>query len=434
MEQRRTFSDDLQAIAVAGTLLALAVAAEVAGFGPTLRGWLQNPKGWSQSPAESLQGVSGGLVVAAAALLAGLCVVTPGRIRFALAFVPVFALAVVAVVLSKQAVVRYYGLEYAVWALLLGGLLSNLCGVPVSWRPAVRTELYLKSGLILLGAEVLLQNLLALGLPGICISWLVTPIVLVTTFWFGQRVLRIESPSLNMVISADMSVCGVSAAIATAAACRAKREELSVAIGLSLAFTAAMMVAMPPVVRLLGLGPVVGGAWIGGTIDSTGAVGVAGAMLGDQALLVATTVKMIQNVLIGIVAFGVATYWVAFVERQGGAKPDAREIWRRMPKFVLGFLAVSAAFTAGSLSSPAGEELVAGATGATAVLRGWFFALAFVSIGLETNVSVLRRQLAGGKALALYVSGQGLNLALTLTVAYAAFTWWFPNAAQTLDK
>ena len=58
-------------------------------------------------------------------------------------------------------------------------------------------------------------QLLALGLPGIFISWVTTPIVLITTFWFGQKILKIGSPSLNMVISADMSVCGVSAAIAT---------------------------------------------------------------------------------------------------------------------------------------------------------------------------------------------------------------------------
>ena len=125
-----------------------------------------------------------------------------------------------------------------------------------------------------------------------------------------------------MVISADMSVCGVSAAIATAAACKAKKEELSLAIGMSLSFTVLMMIVMPPLIAWMDLGQIVGGAWIGGTIDSTGAVGVAGAMLGEQALFVATTIKMIQNVLIGFVAFAVATYWVTRVERS--ADPDDR--------------------------------------------------------------------------------------------------------------
>ena len=117
----------------------------------------------------------------------------------------------------------------------------------------------------------MLNRLLALGLPGVFVAWVVTPIVLISTYWFGQKILKMESRSLNMVISADMSVCGVSAAIATAAACKAKKEELSLAIGMSLTFTVVMMVVMPAVIKAVGMDEVLGGAWLGGTIDSTGA-------------------------------------------------------------------------------------------------------------------------------------------------------------------
>ena len=218
----------------------------------------------------------------------------------------------------------------------------------------MRTEFYIKTGLVLLGAEVLFNRLLALGTRGILPSWTVTPIVLIGTYIFGQKVLKMESRSLNMVICADMSVCGVSAAIATAAACKAKKEELSLAIGLSLAFTVAMMVVMPPIIEWMGLGPVLGGAWIGGTIDSTGAVAAAGGMLGETGLAVAATVKMIQNILIGFVAFGVAVYWVTVVERGRNEPASQRgcEIWRRFPKFVLGFLAASLLFSSLSLGGP----------------------------------------------------------------------------------
>ncbi|MEZ6112913.1 MAG: putative sulfate exporter family transporter [Pirellulaceae bacterium] len=171
---------------------------------------------------------------------------------------------------------------------------------------------------------MLLSQLVALGLPGVFVAWVVTPIVLISTYVFGQRVLKIESNSLNMVISADMSVCGVSAAIATAAACKAKKEELSLAIGMSLSFTVVMMVVMPVLIRLFGIDDILGGAWMGGTIDSTGAVAAAGAALGEDALKVAATVKMIQNILIGVVAFGVAVYWVTCVEPNSGA-PAGRE-------------------------------------------------------------------------------------------------------------
>ncbi len=123
-----------------------------------------------------------------------------------------------------------------------------------------------------------------------------------------------ESKSLNIVISADMSVCGVSAAIATAAASRAKKEELSLAIGLSMGFTILMIVVMPGFIKATGMNEVVAGAWIGGTVDSTGAVAAAGTAVSPLAAEVAATVKMIQNILIGFVALGVAMYWSAFVE------------------------------------------------------------------------------------------------------------------------
>jgi uncharacterized membrane protein YadS len=239
-----------------------------------------------------------------------------------------------------------------------------------------------------------------------------------------------------MVISADMSVCGVSAAVATAAACRAKREELSLAIGLSLTFTVIMMVVMPAVIRALGMGPVLGGAWIGGTIDSTGAVAAAGGMLGETALAVAVTIKMIQNILIGAVAFGVAVYWVMYVDRATShGRPTAWEIWRRFPKFILGFLAASLVFSTLATRGPEGEAVVSAViSGTSEVLRGWFFCFAFVSIGLETDFRQLGQYLQGGKPLALYLCGQALNLALTLVMAWIMFEKVFPDAAASLAK
>jgi uncharacterized membrane protein YadS len=235
------------------------------------------------------------------------------------------------------------------------------------------------------------------------VAWVVTPIVLIATYAFGQKVLRISSKSLNMTISADMSVCGVSAAIATAAACKAKKEELSLAIGMSLTFTVVMMTVMPAIIRFFGMSEVLGGAWMGGTIDATGAVAAAGAFLGGEAEQVAITVKMIQNILIGVIAFGVAVYWVVAVEETpDGRRPSAWEIWYRFPKFVLGFVAASVAFSILSGTLTGGQYLVDSMIkGTTDVLRGWFFCLAFVSIGLETNFAELAKHLKGGRPLVL---------------------------------
>lgn len=352
-------------------------------------------------------------------------------IKFAGGFAFVFAIAILAYFFSQQATMKAYGIGYAAWAIAIGLLISNTIGTPKWVKPAVQTEYFIKTGLVLLGAEILFGKILSIGIPGIFVAWVVTPIVLVTTFIFGQKILKIPSKTLNMTISADMSVCGVSAAIATASACRAKKEELTLAVGLSLVFTSIMMIVMPAVIKSTGMPDVLGGAWMGGTIDATGAVAAAGAFLGQEALYTAATVKMIQNVLIGVIAFCVAVYWCAKVECAPGQRVSVMEIWHRFPKFVLGFIGASIVFSLiySSLGSDAGYTFIDQGVikGLTKNLRGWFFCLAFVSIGLATNFRELKSYFKGGKPLILYVCGQSLNLILTLTMAYIMFYLVFPE-------
>lgn len=349
--------------------------------------------------------------------------------RFVPAFVVLFLLTVLSFVLAAQEVLEAANLEFALWALLVGLLVANTVGTPRWLVPAVRSEMYIKIGLVLLGAEVLFSRLLELGLAGVFTSWLVTPVVLIGTYIFGQRVLKMESRSLNLVISADMSVCGVSAAIATAAACKAKKEELSLAVGLSLIFTVGMMVVMPMIIEAVHMDPLVAGAWLGGTIDSTGAVAAAAnsEALGAIGLQTAITVKMIQNILIGVTAIAVAVYWTRWVEpSQEGSniKVGFGEVWKRFPKFVLGFLAASIIASTLFASSYYGQLwLGAAVDGVTKQLRVWLFCLAFVCIGLETNFRELMPYLRSGKPLTLYVCGQALNLILSLLMATLMFGW-----------
>ena len=140
-----------------------------------------------------------------------------------------------------------------------------------------------------------------------------------------------------------------------------------------------MMVAIPAICKAVGMPEVLAGAWIGGTVDSTGAVAAAGAFLGPKALQVAATIKMIQNVLIGVTAFCVALYWCTKVECVDGQQVSAMEIWNRFPKFVLGFLAASIIFSfiSSGLGSSMSDVLVSNGVNKVSVpLRGWFFALA----------------------------------------------------------
>ena len=170
------------------------------------------------------------------ALIFGLGVFFMGHnyLKFIVAFIGVFFLAVLSYLLAAQTDMKSLGISYAIWAIVLGLIISNTIGTPTWLKPAIQMEFFIKTGLVLLGAEILLGKIMTIGLPGIFVSWVVTPIVLVSTFWFGQKILKIGSKTLNITISADMSVCGVSAAIATAAACNAKKEELTLAVGLSM--------------------------------------------------------------------------------------------------------------------------------------------------------------------------------------------------------
>lgn len=361
--------------------------------------------------------------------------------NFLKGFVFVFAIVCIAFMMANQTTIKGLGIGYAAWAIIIGMLISNTVGTPKWVMPAVQTEFYIKTGLVLLGAKILFGKLVAIGQPGIFVAWVVTPVVWLTTYWFGQKVLKIKSKTLNATICSDMSVCGVSAAIATAAACKAKKEELTLAVGLSLIFTSIMMIVMPAVINSVFPADkiqVLGGAWMGGTIDATGAVAAAGAFLGDTALYVAATIKMIQNILIGVIAFLVALYWTTKVEAEKtGKKVGAIEIWHRFPKFVIGFIGASIIFSMAdaSLGGDLSHTLIKQGVikGMSDIFRGWFFCLAFVSIGLATNFRELKSHFKGGKPFILYICGQTLNLTLTLVMAYIMFYLVFPEILPKID-
>ncbi|RKX29656.1 MAG: putative sulfate exporter family transporter [Candidatus Zixiibacteriota bacterium] len=400
---------------------------------------------WSSNPVDAFMIikdgiVSGNIFLSLVLLMLALAVLTAIGVAFMrnenagkyiMGFIGVFILATIAYWIANQINVKYWGLSYALWALLVGLLISNTIGTPSWLKAGAKTELFIKIGLVLLGAEILFKKILSLGAPGLMVAWIVTPVVIIFMFNFGVRVLKMSNKSLIIIIACATSVCGVSAAIAAAAACCAKKEDLTLAVGMTLIFTVLMMFFMPLVIGAIGMNSILGAAWMGGTIDSTGAVVAAGSMLGPDAEKVAAVVKMIQNVLIGLVAFFIAIYWVTKVERDPDCEPNALEIWYRFPKFVIGFVAASLIFSFIVVPAMNGDFNLVESTyikPITKVLRGWFFCLAFTAIGLESNFKDLAGRMEGGKPMILYVVGQSFNLILTLFVAWLAFMVLFPNA------
>jgi len=397
-------------------------------FGGILTGLVtQVPKlgKWVGNPIDAMSGQYLPLLILGAGLgvlfTIGVAIMKADWKRFLGGYLIVFAVAVLAFLISGQKSVKAWGFGYALWALGFGLIIANTVGTPKWLLRGARSEMFIKTGLVLLGGEILFSKILQLGLPGLVVAWIVTPTVIIFMWHFGNRLLKVPSKTFTIIVAAATSVCGVSAAIAVAAACRAKKQELTLAVGMTMIFTVVMMVVMPALAKFVGMDPAVAGGWLGGTIDSTGAVVASGALLGEQAEKVAAVVKMVQNVLIGVVAFVVAVFWVTKVDRDPDApRPSLMEIWYRFPKFILGFAGMSLVFSFLLIPTLGGDD-VSAALDVSKKLRGWMFCLAFVSIGLESNFKDLWGQLVGGKPIVLYLVGQSFNIVLTLFAAWLAF-------------
>lgn len=328
-------------------------------------------------------------------------------------FVVVYCLTWLSLVIAGNYTVSYLGLEFVLWALVLGLVISNFFGVPGWLMEAVRTEYYIKIGLVIMGAVTLFSDILKAGGFGMLQALLVIFVVWYACYWLARQ-FRVDDDFSAMLATA-VSICGVSAAIAACGAIKGDRKKLSYVTSLLLVVAVPMMLLMPPIAKALGFPAAVAGGWIGGTIDTTGAVVAAGALHGETALTVATIVKFSQNVLIGVAAFVLAIWWSFKAGAVTGERPGAGVIWERFPKFVLGFLIASFVF---SVFVPA--TTFAAVKGSIMGLRTMWFALAFLSIGLETNFRELV-SMEEGRPAAAFVIAQAFNILWTLLLAYLIF-------------
>ncbi len=333
--------------------------------------------------------------------------------KFMIGFPFVFFIAWLARLIAGNGLATDYGFEYVVFALVIGLLISNTVGTPEWLRSAIQTEYFIKIGLVILGAGILFFEILQGGALGIIQGILVVSVVWYACYWIARK-LKVDEDFAAM-LSTAVSICGVSAAIAACGAVQGDKKKLSYVTSLVLVVAVPMMVIMPWLVKSFGIPDLVGGAWIGGTLDTSGSVVAAGALISEPAMKAGVIVKFSQNVLIGVAAFILSIVWTLKAGAATGEKPTAGVIWERFPKFVLGFLAASFLF-----SFALHVDTVGGVKGVLGGMRTWWFALAFTCIGLETKFGDLIT-MGGGRPAVAFIAAQGLNIIWTLILAYLLF-------------
>lgn len=363
----------------------------------------------------NLRQVVGQFALSYALVIAGAALTGNPIRRQLMGFPLVFALTVVALLLAGNRFLNDLGLEAVIFGLLIGLAVGNLFRLPEWFRQSLNAEMLVKVGLVLLGTSVIFSDILRAGSLGLVQSLIVVLSVWYFAFWLCRR-FGVDD-ELTMMISSAVSICGVSAAIATSGAIKGDSKKLSYVVSMVLITAIPMMVGMPYLAKLVGLSEEVTGAWLGGSIDTTGAVVASGSLVGERALEISTIVKFSQNVLLGIAALAISVYWTYRGAPTGSQveKPGLGVIWERFPKFVIGFIGASLLF-----SFALQPDTVAHVKGGIKSIQGLWFALAFTSIGLETNF----RELLGNnnaKPFFAFLTAQLFNVLVTLAVALWLF-------------
>ena len=328
--------------------------------------------------------------------------------RNPLAYVPGILLLVAVGVAGKYAQVGWNALakrehwtvpdiEFVLWAIVFGLVIANTVGVHRVFRPGVQTyEFWLKLGIVALGARFVLGDVIKLGgvsLVQILLDMAIAGSIIV----FAARLFGL-SGKLGSLLAIGTSICGVSAIVASKGAIRARNSDVSYAIAAILALGAVALFTLPPLGHAIGLTDHEFGLWAGLAVDNTAETTATGFLYSDEAGKLAVLVKSVRNALIGFVVLGFALYWAARGEADEiapGLRAKAAFVWDKFPKFVLGFLVVSALATAHLLDK--------GQVANLGNVSKWAFLLTFAGVGLNTNFRDLAR--AGWRPLVVAVIG-----------------------------
>ena len=303
-------------------------------------------------------------------------------------------------------------------AIVLGLIINNVVRLPRIFDPGLALyEFFLKVGVVFMGARVLLGDLLALGAVGLSMVLIEIAFSIGFVLVFA-RLFRLPE-KMGSLISIGVGICGVSAIIAATPAINAKKEEASYAIAIILIFGAGALVVYPLIGHLFGMPDYLFGVWAGLAVDNTAEAVATGAIYSDQAGQYATFAKMCRNALMAFVILGFAVYYA----RRGSAEEIEHKghfLWRKFPKFVIGFIAMSLLFSV--LFAVVREpEAVASLEGSKASMKNlykWAFLFTFAGVGLRTSFRDMAG--AGFKPFIVGFSTEAAVAAFTLAMVLLA--------------
>jgi uncharacterized membrane protein YadS len=349
--------------------------------------------------------------------------------EFVPAFIFLYIGALIMFAIAGWANAAQFNLEAPLVALIIGLVIANVFRLPAWMDSAFRVEYYIKTGIVLLGATFPITLVLTAGPVAIVQATIISLVTCLVIYFIGTRVFGLEKP-LAAVMGVGGAVCGVSASMAIAASVNAKKDHLYTSVTLVVGWALVMILVLPFVSRALDLPAGVAGAWIG-TSEFADAAGFAaattyGKMVGneDAAIKSFTLMKVIgRDLWIGIwsvVFAAIATF--VWEKGQSGRVPDAREIWWRFPKFVIGFFAASilmSAFTSGFNTPDFNTAVRPNVIAPLVSLRTWTFIFCFLSIGLTTRFRDLH--IVGWKAFWTFSIGVAANVVLGYILSVIVF-------------
>ncbi len=345
-------------------------------------------------------------------------------------FVVIFAIAALAMWVGSNPYIKSeLGLEPVFFSVIFGLIIRNCLHIPEWLKPAIQGEFFIKTGVVCLGATIMISDVLKSGAVGLLQACVVVTVVWFFAYLISRKLFKVERATA-MTLSSGVTICGVSACITAAGVAGTDKKSLSYIVSVVLIIVVPMIYLMPwlanMIVPLLSNDPItqqeIAGAWIGGTIDTTSGVAASSEMAGEIANRTAIVVKATQNVLIGVVAFFIALYLSTKGEGGTSQRPSLKIVWDKFPKFILAFVAASLIFSllkeADMFTLNAKGKLME--TSFAKTLSTLFFSLAFVCIGMDTRLKdIISRE--NRKILFSFLSAQVFNICFTLLVAWLLF-------------